>query len=84
MSCHFMCILKKAALMSCLVAWHIAHLKTLYSVKEIYVKSAAIDMVHITCGNDVARKLNIVLLSNDVIHRCITSMSASVKNSGFL
>ena len=54
-----MCTLKQATLASCVVAWHIARAKKPHSIGEKLIKPAAIDMVRIMCGDDVAKKLDV-------------------------
>ena len=43
------------------------------------IKSAAIEMVRLMCGDDVAKKLEIVPLWIDTVQRRIASMSLNVK-----
>ena len=76
---NFICTLKQATMASCVVAWHIAHSKKAHAIGENLVKPAAIDMVHIMCSDDVAKKLDIVPLSNDTVRRRIASISANIK-----
>ena len=74
-----MCILKQATLVFCIVAWHIVHAKKPHSIGEKLIEPAAIDMVCIMCSDNIAKKLDVVPLSNDTIQRCIASMSLNVK-----
>jgi len=53
--------------------------KKSHSIGEKLIKPAATDMVRIMCGDDVAKKLDVVPLSNDTLLRRIASMSANVK-----
>ena len=76
---NFICTLKQATMASCVVAWHIARSKKAHAIGENLVKPAAIDMVRIMCGDDVAKKLDIVPLSNDTVRRRIASISANIK-----
>ena len=78
-SSHYICTLKQATLASCVVAWHIARAKKPHSIGEKLIKPAAIEMVRLMCGDDVAKKLDIVPLSNDTVQRRIASMSLNVK-----
>ena len=73
------CTLKQATMAPCVVAWHIARSKKAHAIGENLVKPAAIDMVRIMCGDDVAKKLDIVPLSNDTVRRRIASISANIK-----
>ena len=65
----FMCTLKQATMAFCLVAWHMARSKKPHSIGQHLIKPAAIDMVRIMCGDDVAKKLDIVPLFNDMVRR---------------
>ena len=74
-----MCTLKQATQAFCVVPWHIARAKKLHSIEEKLIKPAANDMVHTMCGDDIAKKLHVVPLSNDTDQRRIASMSLNVK-----
>ncbi|XP_068204583.1 SCAN domain-containing protein 3-like [Palaemon carinicauda] len=72
--------LKQATLASYKVAWRISNKKAPHTIGEDLVKPAAIDMVKTVCGEDVARKLEIIPLSNDTVRRRIVDMSLDIKH----
>ena len=74
-----MCTLKQATLTSCVVAWHIVLAKKPHSIGEKLIKPAAIDMLRIMCGDDIAKKLDIVPLPNNTVQKRTASMSLNVK-----
>ena len=71
-------LLTQETLASCSVAWHVARTKKAHSTGKKLIKPAAMDRVHIMCGDDVAKKDAVPLFINTVGWR-IASVSANVK-----
>lgn len=65
---------------SFLAAWRIAKQKKPHTIGEDLVKPAAIDMVRTVCGDDVAKKIQEIPLSNDTVHSRIIDMSNDIKS----
>jgi hypothetical protein len=53
------------------VAWRIAKQKKPHTIGDELLKPAAIDMARMTCGNDIAKKLEQIPLLNDTIRTSI-------------
>lgn len=65
---------------SYLAAWIIAKQKKPHTIGENLVKPAAVEMVRIVCGDDTAKKIQQIPLSNDTVHSRIIDMSIDIKN----
>jgi hypothetical protein len=71
---------KQATLASYLVAQRIARKMKAHTIGEELVKPAAIDMVKLMCGDDAAKKIQPVPLSNDTVRSRIVDMSLDIKD----
>ena len=71
---------QQATLASYLVAWRIARAKKAHTIGEELVKPAALDMVRTIYGNEFAKKINHIPLSNDTVKNRIHSMSCDIKD----
>jgi FKBP-type peptidyl-prolyl cis-trans isomerase (trigger factor) len=61
------------------IAYQTAKQKKPHTIGEELVKPAAINMVHITCGDDTAKKTEQVPLSQNTIDTHIYNMSNDIK-----
>lgn len=59
--------MKQQTLASYLVSWRIARAKKPYTIGEDLIKPAALDLVRTTIGNEFAKKIEHVPLSNDTV-----------------
>ena len=60
------------------VSWKIAQEKAPRTARENSIKRAAVKMARILCGNAVANKLVMVLLSNNIIKWRIQELSKDI------
>ena len=60
------------------VAWKIARAKAPHTTGENLIKPASVEMARIMCGDAVAKKLEMVPLSNDTMKRRIEELSRNV------
>ncbi|GMH35000.1 hypothetical protein BSKO_02861 [Bryopsis sp. KO-2023] len=71
---------KQATLASYHVSLRIAKHKVAHTIGEELVKPAAIEMTQLVCGDDAARKLQSVQMSNNTVRGRIKEMSLEVKD----
>ena len=70
---------KQATLASYNVAQQIAKKIKPHNIGEELVKPAATNMVRLLCGDEAAKKIKTVPLSNDTVHNRIVDMSLDIK-----
>ncbi|XP_064412969.1 zinc finger BED domain-containing protein 5-like [Latimeria chalumnae] len=70
--------LEKVTKASFEVAWRIARCKKPHNIGEELVKPAALAMVRTVCGDEIAKKLELVQLSDNSIKRRIDCMSQDI------
>ena len=71
---------KQATLASYVVSLRIGREMKGHTIGDRFIKHAAIDMVRLMCGNNVAWKLQSVSLSNDTVKSRIADLSLNIKN----
>ncbi|XP_076049459.1 zinc finger BED domain-containing protein 5-like [Oratosquilla oratoria] len=71
---------KQATLASYLIAQRIAREMKPHTIGEELVKPAATDVVRLMCGDDAAKKIETVALSNNTVRSRIVDMSLNIKD----
>ena len=63
---------------SCIVAYKVVHTKKHHTIVKQLVLPDAKEIVRLVVGEDAARKLNYISVSNDTVLRCVNDISQKV------